>query len=254
MKSHLIVLVASAIVLSIFCSISNAGWPANTTPAIEGRVVDATTGKPIENVVVSAGWTKRVPAFVDTVTRGITSEVVITDKDGRYRIPQKTTWHFFSTFYAMSISFVQPIYETKRYGVMELQQYNLRPEDKKYDGKFGIQYSTSPLPFQYQLAVEQNGVIRFNVPLMSLEEKYIHQVEQMKTVEEKKKAAWNYWSFLDGQDTAYYWKCLDKSKISYDLQVVFDKWRLICAYLKPYVDSTMTLEETESKIHKQLAR
>ncbi|MFH1287974.1 MAG: hypothetical protein ABII25_04680, partial [bacterium] len=92
---------------------SNAGWPFNRTPAIEGQITDVTTGKPIENAIVACGWKKRVPSFGGDVTSGFAGEVSVTGKDGKYKIPAKTTFHLLSSFGGMMVQIVHPLYETK---------------------------------------------------------------------------------------------------------------------------------------------
>jgi hypothetical protein len=46
-----------------------AGWPISYIPPVEGRVVDAVSGEPIENVIVTADWTKDMwTGLIDTVS------------------------------------------------------------------------------------------------------------------------------------------------------------------------------------------
>lgn len=53
--------------------------------SITGRVVDKETNKPIENYVVMVTWVGYVSTFVSTINSCYNIEVVLTDKDGRYK-------------------------------------------------------------------------------------------------------------------------------------------------------------------------
>lgn len=53
-------------------------------PKLEGRVLDAATGKPIEDVIVVARW-KGISGYTNTVCYHV--ESTTTDKQGRYEIP-----------------------------------------------------------------------------------------------------------------------------------------------------------------------
>src|SRR3989339_1926189 len=90
-----------------------AGWPFNRTPKIEGVVTDPATGKPIENVVVSAEWVKGMPSPGGTVGEVIACEAVVTDKDGKYVMPAKITFHILSTFDYMKVTVIHPLFNTQ---------------------------------------------------------------------------------------------------------------------------------------------
>ncbi|HAB53445.1 MAG TPA: hypothetical protein DCE80_14945 [Ignavibacteriales bacterium] len=153
-----------------------AGWPVNRTPRIEGKVIDATTGKPIENAVVSAEWIKQKPAMLDTVYRGFSHYVTITDKDGKYVIPAKITIHMASSFWSLPIQIIHPLYESQGFGCVcrKLDRFDLKSEHKQYQGKYGIIVSgPSDNRFDYDLYVEKDGVVHYDVKLLSLEERYV---------------------------------------------------------------------------------
>lgn len=54
-------------------------------PDINGTVVDAETGQPIEGAIVLVEWTKRV-GFGDYHTESVKVVEVITDKDGKFKV------------------------------------------------------------------------------------------------------------------------------------------------------------------------
>jgi len=142
----------------------------NKTPLIEGRVTDATTGEPIENVVISCEWVKEVPAFVDTVRRGFAHEVVITDKEGRYRIPSKRSTHFppilcvGSSFDGISINIAHPLYSTPQF-VGAGNEWLFIPSENR------------------RIYKSQDGIIHYDIELLSLEQKYINAIRGLKLIE-----------------------------------------------------------------------
>ena len=160
-----------------------AGWPINRTPRIEGVITDTTTGEPIENVVVSARWLKNTPALGDTVRKYCGSHIAITDKEGRYKIPAKISIHLLSSFNSLSINMHHPLYEHSIWNtVMKLERYDLRKEHKQHVGKYGIRRSTGGVNasrYSYNLWVEDRGVIRYDVKLMSLEEKWVKAIKRL---------------------------------------------------------------------------
>jgi len=139
----------------------------NKTPAIEGRVADATTGEPIENVVISCEWVQEVPAFVDTVSKGFAHEVVITDKEGRYRIPSKTSVHFppllfvGSQFDEISIIISHPLYSRPMW-IGAKKDYLIIGSEKR------------------RIYKSEDGIIHWDIQLLSLEEKYSKAIETLK--------------------------------------------------------------------------
>jgi len=87
---------------SLFFAYGCTTRPIHKTSEISGRVTDATTGKPIQNVIVSAVWLKSTPNIGGDVNFDIAKEYVVTDKDGKYVIPAKITYHIFSWFKRIS--------------------------------------------------------------------------------------------------------------------------------------------------------
>ena len=161
-----------------------ARWPINMTPKITGTITDVTTGKPIENVVVSAEWVKSSPSFGGDVSKTFHRYITVTDRDGKYKIPSHRSFHMYSlipvlingsAFEYLGIGILHPLYETAGFNVGELDRRDLRKEHKQYDGKYGIMISTggpSGSPFYYDLYVEEKGIIHYDVKLLSLEERY----------------------------------------------------------------------------------
>lgn len=50
-------------------------WPINTFPAIEGKILGARTGEPIENVVVSVNWIKSSSGPAKEITSTVKRDV-----------------------------------------------------------------------------------------------------------------------------------------------------------------------------------
>jgi hypothetical protein len=195
----------------------------NKTPPIEGRVTDASTGKPIENVVISCEWVKEVPAFVDTVRKGFAHEVVITDKEGKYRIPSKRSFHFppilcvGSSFNGISINIAHPLYSTPKFVGAGNEWLFIALENRR-------------------IYKSQDGIIHYDIELLSLEEKYVKavedlkartekgQIDKQKTKEEMRMLAINLKGFFVSYDNGAYWRILRDKNIKFDLQDVFEKW------------------------------
>lgn len=175
-------------------------WPINRTPPIEGRVIDATTGKPIENVVVSALWWKGIPTPGGEMRGRKAFEIAITDKEGKYRIPAKITVHLLSYFESIMLEVTHPLYERKEETWRPKQIQNLKKGYKEfyfYSSQYGKEkeekskqefeelFRKSGLTreeflkrmggtgFGMRLPGEyKNGAIYFDIQLLSLEEKY----------------------------------------------------------------------------------
>jgi len=131
-------------------------WPVRITLPVRGNVFDATTGKPIENVVVSAGWGNVLIGPAGGSGRTAASAISVTDKEGEYRIPLKVLVYLVPVIYyfnEMRISFTHPLYEGSGMVVYELRSHRLPAK---------------------------NGLIRYDVKLMSLEEKYVKPIENAK--------------------------------------------------------------------------
>ncbi len=86
------------------------------TPTIEGKVIDATTGQPLENAIVSCTWLTSVANLVERHNVVLFQETVITDKDGNFKISSKKTWELnglLRSFNGIDMSVLHPIYESK---------------------------------------------------------------------------------------------------------------------------------------------
>jgi len=136
-----------------------AGWPINRTPRIEGVITDATTGEPLENVVVSARWVKRVPAPGDSISKGFASYIALTDKEGRYKIPAKISIHPLSGFDYLSIGFLHPLYGSRG------AEYWNGSRGSLVRGKAGI-YEERRGKNSINVARKENGIIHYDVKLM----------------------------------------------------------------------------------------
>ncbi|MDH5648495.1 MAG: carboxypeptidase-like regulatory domain-containing protein [Gammaproteobacteria bacterium] len=74
-------IVASLILTLTLTACGMAGGP------VKGKVIDQTTGKPIEGAIVVAYWQGQVPMPAETQTTCYHVESTTTDKDGTYRTP-----------------------------------------------------------------------------------------------------------------------------------------------------------------------
>ncbi|MDO9390584.1 MAG: carboxypeptidase-like regulatory domain-containing protein, partial [bacterium] len=63
------------------------------TPVIAGQVLDATTGQPIENAVITVNWVINSYTGLEEHLEEAGDKILITDKNGRYCIPAKTFGH-----------------------------------------------------------------------------------------------------------------------------------------------------------------
>jgi len=203
-------------------AISNLGYCKwrliNKTPPIEGRVTDATTGQPIENVVISCEWVKEVPAFVDTVRKGFAHEVVITDKEGKYRIPSKRSWHFppilcvGSSFNGISINIAHPLYSTPQF-VGAGNEWVFIPSENR------------------RIYKSKDGIIHYDIELLSLEEKYVKAIESLRSLADSEKRGKklralesSFFGFLGSYENAAYWMVLKDREKSFDLEDIFRMW------------------------------
>ncbi|MDH5648493.1 MAG: carboxypeptidase-like regulatory domain-containing protein [Gammaproteobacteria bacterium] len=69
------------VLVSTLTACGMAGGP------VKGKVIDQTTGKPIEGAIVVAYWQGQVPMPAETRTTCYHVESTTTDKDGTYRTP-----------------------------------------------------------------------------------------------------------------------------------------------------------------------
>jgi hypothetical protein len=118
MKSKALFVFFFGIVLSMLVANTGfAGWPVAVAPAIRGTILDATTGKPIENVVLEVNWSTSDMGFADRATGSAGHKLIVTDKNGSYRIPSRVMPQplggFFSMFDGMYIYVRHPLYEFK---------------------------------------------------------------------------------------------------------------------------------------------
>ena len=185
-------------------------WPMYKYPAVQGKVTDATTGKPIENAIVVCGYTETVAGIVDNVTQGIGSEVSVTNKDGEYSIPLKRVWHILPWWlplggvweYRMNLTFAHPFYETKN--LLNTQ---------------GLSWSESHSNKESTYR-ENKGKINLDMKLMSLEDKYVKNRDS-KT---RKELASSFISHCGSYDNGSYWVVLKKKNVLFNLENIFKEW------------------------------
>jgi hypothetical protein len=192
-------------------------WPINTFPAIEGNILDATTGEPLENVVVSVNWIRSSPGPAGEITRTIRSDIAVTDKEGKYRIPRLWSFHLGSVFSRGYMGFYHPLYASK-------QAVAARERRKIIIGSPALK--AYPEAFEYK-----DGIIHYDIELLSLEEKYVKAVESLKPIvdsEKRKKKLRalesSFFGFLGSYENAAYWMVLKDKEKSFDLENTFRTW------------------------------
>lgn len=223
----------------------------NKTPPIEGRVTDATTGEPIENVVISCEWVKEVPAFVDTVRKGFAHEVVITNKEGRYRITSKRSIHFppilcvGSSFDGISINIAHPLYSTPKF-VGAGNEWVFIPSENR------------------RIYKSKDGIIHYDIELLSLEEKYGRAVEslnlkvkrgQITEIEAKetmRQLGSELFGILSSYDNAAYWKNLRQKNITFNIDDIFMVWGKIGSYYPEDGNLQWLLPRVKNKIKENM--
>jgi len=225
-----------------------AGWPINRTPKIEGMITDVTTGKPIENVVLSCVW------WEDYVIGGpgghgsndFDIKVIVTDKEGKYTIPSRVcVFHPLAVFGDVKIQVLHPLYESKQYYVGKLRIK--QDKDKATVRIFGTGkeelveklfaslneyilsnrgYSfdriDSILETNFECGIEKGGVIHYDIKLLPLEEKWKKvEIDSQKDVDKRDFQIHQFGrEFFDQR---YFWAIMKSSIKREDLNKMFDK-------------------------------
>jgi len=245
------ILVAGGIIIGIVIISSLAvRWPINTFPAIEGKVLDATTREPLENVVVSVNWIRSSPGPAGEITRTIRRDIVVMDKQGKYRIPRLWSFHLFSVFSRGYMGFYHPLYGSK-------QAVVARERRKIIIGSPALK--AFPEEFEYK-----DGIIHWDIELLSLEEKYGRAVQSLKLIvnnrerEERleKIVREDFVPFIDAYDNGAYFLICEDHGIRFDLENIFGTWESIARSLsinkKVYEGVKWHITRTKRKIQKKL--
>ena len=216
---------------STFLPALYAGWPINRTPRIEGKVTDVTTGQPIENAVISCEWVQYTASFGGDVGKTTAVSVSVTDKDGKYIVPAKSTWYtlpywipfFGSHFTSLGIAFLHPLYASRGYCVGKAGKKSDDEYMKKVAGKYVIWAGPKE-----KIVVEQKGVIHYDVGLVTLEERYIKAIESLKFKAESEEGFKKHYSeilsFTLSYSSAGYFLFLKQRGIDFDIDKVFRGW------------------------------
>jgi len=175
-------------------------WPINTFPAIEGKILDVTTGEPIENVVVSVNWIRSSPGPAGEITRTIKGDIAVTDKKGEYRIPRLWSFHLFSVFSRGYMGFYHPLYASKQAVVARERRRIIigSPALKAY-----------PEESEYK-----DGIIHYDISLLTLEEKYNKPEDNYELSTE-----------FEVHGRGEYFLILKKQRIYFDLNKIFNNWK-----------------------------
>jgi len=203
-KGKKILVMLGVIVGIVIISSFAIKWPINTFPAIEGKVLDATTDEPIENVVVSVNWIRSSPGPAGEITRTIRSDIAVTDREGKYRIPRLWSFHLFSVFSRGYIGFYHPLYASK-------QAVTARERRKIIIGSPALK--AYPEDFEYT-----KGIVHYDIKIVSLEEKYNKPEQDFDLSNEIA-------SFENGA----YFLILRSKKVFFSLEDTFKKWKNLTA-------------------------
>jgi len=162
-------------------------WPVHITLPVRGKVLDAVTGKPIENAVVSCRWLKSLPSISGPTRSSLASEVSVTDKNGNYYIPMKITFHIISWFDEMSLTALHPLYESKSADLYRPPWRTAAVVIGKGIGDISNAGKIMPGLFV------KNGVIRYDVKLLSVEDKWRSEMNGKKFKDPRIPGNYNYW-------------------------------------------------------------
>ncbi|OGS19185.1 MAG: hypothetical protein A3J83_07330 [Elusimicrobia bacterium RIFOXYA2_FULL_40_6] len=214
-----------------------AGWPINRTPAIEGKIVDASTGEPIENVVFEAVWEKAGGSIsLDGLPISPCAvEQIVSSKDGSFKIPPKTTLHIFSKFFILNIRMYHPLYVTEEMVCSKINKNSLKRSPTLVamgakEGKYAVIITSPTTPGNKmitQLVVEQDSRILLSIPLVSLEEKFINQVKDKSKENLDKLIGREFLPCVTMHNNAGYFLTLKNRKKDFNLEEIVNKWRKI---------------------------
>lgn len=200
----------------VFMTAANARawWPIYRFPAVEGVVIDSTTAKPIEKVFVECSYRKSIGVLVDNVSKGIGSRVAVTDKEGRYSIPNKTGLHLLPSWFPLGGAFEYEIcfQFNHPYYVFDLADINIICWNA---------YSDPP-----SWAAKKIGAkVVFNVALTSIDEKYVKKIKVETDLKKREKLLWDFGRKVDNRLEGMVWtfkKPVDP--VDLDWNAVFDKY------------------------------
>lgn len=168
-----------------------AAWPAVYVPAIEGSVLDATTGDPIENAIIEATWETSVYAFVDRTSGSAGYKLLATGKDGKYRLPAKIFFQplggFISSFRGIDIKVRHPLYESKSHGidVENIKKYSKEGKLKQWDFKvlkLEEKFSTPESNFWFDSELRGYWVyfiLAKKINIRTENNKYVEEIEKL---------------------------------------------------------------------------
>lgn len=142
-------------------------WLYYSVPPIQGTITDATTGKPIENVVLTVRWMKTEYGPFEPHSVEMKKMYAVTDKNGVFRIPSYWSIHIFSSFKSVRWVARHPLHSTVT-GAIDRERINVltksdkKTVDKETDVRKYASFGTS-------------GAIIVDFKLLSLKDKYKDQ-------------------------------------------------------------------------------
>lgn len=176
------------------------------SPEFVGKVIDVTTGKPVEQAIITVDWQgfgKGLMSSNDIFKRII----IITDKEGNYKIPGDTSFHLFSTISRVMITVNHPLYVDINF--QEIVVFDDKNSNVSYSG-----------------TKQSDGVMRYDIKVMGLEEamKSFIANEKIEIEKNSKFVSRNRPSAIGGYSAAWFKNFKEKHRVRYDLNNIWDKW------------------------------
>lgn len=202
-------------------------WLYYSVPPIQGTITDATTGKPIENVVLVVKWKKTVYGPFEPQTVVMKKMYVATDKNGVFRIPAYWSTHVFSTFMAVSWVARHPLYSTVATGIGgEDIDVLMQPGKKMVNEETDVRKYAS---------LGASGEIVFNIKLLSLKEKF-----------KEKPRTEDFRGALDSEflfEGPKYFSTARQLGLAVNVEAIFKEWDEIAKHFKDaeYIQSSLQL-------------
>ncbi|MBI5206235.1 MAG: hypothetical protein HY934_00410 [Candidatus Firestonebacteria bacterium] len=193
-------------IFSVYLIIASSSF-IRFTPTIEGIVVDATTMEPIEKAVIDVEWNEAEPVLMTTENYNsiLAQKIIITDKNGKYKIPFKILIRSIAIFIgipiikngpAQFIAVRHPLYVFKDAGA-ELFEKNI----------FKIKYDIKLISLEERLKIAKEKRVKGEKDDFSIS----------RTLEE-----------MQGVNINEYINLKNKYNLKYDWDFIWRKWNELC--------------------------
>ncbi len=176
------------------------------TPEFQGKIIDETTGKPIEKAIITVRWKEYKMAF-DNPNRPFDGLTIITDKEGKYIIPRHRSLHLITEFTSMIIDVSHPLYAREsEYGGWAIFSWDNDRKTESYEG--------TKLP---------NGSIHYDIKLVGVEEKYKNDYDKLNDIPRP----YSLVNFINSQNSQYLMDLKRQYSLRYDLDFIMKRWEEI---------------------------